>query len=531
MKSKIVENWLTNVKELTFTVPFCLLLLSKGQRVVHISSQGPMEQGKDIIAIDDAGRVYCYQLKCDNINSRVWAEIKAEIDQLVELPPRHPSLPERVEEWECYLVTNGGIANPTARDIYDYSESKRSRGHRPLKTIVGSELVADFTQFYDEFLPIDVLDLQQFLEQYNQHGDYELDLGKFKTFFEAYFRARHDASKQKKAEAVRASLVLCSYLLTHKYAQQNHLEIIKAYVLLLASVYEFVEAHHLADRLWRDTERLVYEAIRLEFKQLIDEVVEHPRNYVEDKYGVFSEVILYKVRCTELLGYLAAYTNYCALVSVEPYRPDEIEAITAKLSTQGALLGECMVPLVVNHVISLHGQGKDADAAQIVVGVLASIVLSHVGEARGLPSPYYSLARSVEWTLGIGEKIDEGFQWRSYTSRSLTLLATRLGLHDDLDELWRVLSRISCQEMIPADPKDYLLWRMKKGNQADRFPDAEQSWASLVAEAEANYSDSLPPVLKDRKHFLPLLINIMPHRFNHRFVLTLFDAVKPIAKQ
>src|SRR6266511_5200721 len=109
MKSKIVENWLTKVNELTFTIPFAQLLLSKGQRVIHISSQGPMEQGKDIIAVDDSGTIHCYQLKSGKINSRVWADIKAEIDQLVELPPRHPSLNERVDNWEAYLVTNGSI--------------------------------------------------------------------------------------------------------------------------------------------------------------------------------------------------------------------------------------------------------------------------------------------------------------------------------------------------------------------------------------------------------------------------------------
>lgn len=188
MKSKIVENWLTKVNELTFTIPFSQLLISEGHRVVHISSQGPLEQGKDIISVDASGVVHCYQLKCGKINGRVWAEIKAEIDQLVELPPKHPSLPEVVEEWEAYLVTNGSIANPTARDIYDYAESKKGKGHRPLRTMVGGELVAAFTEFYDEFLPVEVLDLQTFLEIYNQNGDFELDASKFKLFLNLFLK-------------------------------------------------------------------------------------------------------------------------------------------------------------------------------------------------------------------------------------------------------------------------------------------------------------------------------------------------------
>lgn len=524
MKSKIVENWLTKVNELTFTIPFAQLLLSKRQRVIHISSQGPMEQGKDIIAVDESGTVHCYQLKCGNINSRVWADIKLEIDQLVELPPRHPSLDQTVDNWEAYLVTNGTISNPTARDIYDYAESKKSAGHRPLKTIVGYQLVADFTQYYDDFLPVDVVDLQGFLELYNQHGDYELDLGKFKRFFEAFFHSQQEVSRQKKNEAVRASLILSNYLLTDKYARQNHLEVIKGHVLLLASIYKFAEDHALQDHLWRDTEYLAYEAINVEFRQLIDELRAHPDNYMQAEYGTLSESIVYKVRCTELLGYITAYANYCTLANVELYRPEDVNSAIATLAENTRALGDCTVPLFANHAIFLRLSGRHAEAAQELVGILMAGVACHSGENRGMPSPYYGIARSLEWILGIGEEIRESFKWRSYSLWAIILMAARYGLRGVLNQLWRLLSRISQEEVIPTKPKDYLLWRFDEGEQADRFPDSSQSWAKLVAEAKMDYSASLPAVLRQRKHFLPLFLNVMPHRFNHRFAITLFDA-------
>ncbi len=525
MKSKIVENWLTKVNELTFTIPFAQLLLSKGQRVIHISSQGPMEQGKDIIAVDDSGTIHCYQLKSGKINSRVWADIKAEIDQLVELPPRHPSLNERVDNWEAYLVTNGSIANPTARDIYDYAESKKNAGHRPLKTIVGGELVADFTKYYDDFLPVDVVDLQEFIELYNQPGDYELDVGKFKLFFEAFFHGRQNVSRQRMTEAVRASLILCSYLLTNKYAGQNHLEIVKGYILLLTSMYEFAENQSLAESLWHDTENLIYEAVNLEFRQLIDELRSHPDNYLQLEYGALSEILVYKIRCTELFGYLTAYANYCSRAGIELYYPEDVDTAVASLVKHARVLGECTVPLFANHVIYLRLLSRDMEAAQELLAMLIPTVVSHTGENRGMPSPYYSIARSVEWVSGIGEEIREGFKWRSYSLWAVTLMAVRYQLRDELNLLWRFLSRISQQEVVPAKPKDYLLWRFKEGEHVDRFPDATQSWAQLTAEAEKNYLHDLPPVLRQRIHFLPLFLNVMPHRFSHRFALTLFDAI------
>jgi hypothetical protein len=527
MKSKIVENWLTKVTELTFTVPFCQMLLSEGKRVVHISSQGPMEQGKDVIAVDDSGTVHCYQLKCGNINARVWAEIKAEIDQLVELPPRHPSLPHEVGEWEAYLVTNGNIANPTARDIYDYAASKKSKGHRPLKTIVGTQLVARFTELYDDFLPVGVVDLQQFLELYNQHGDYELDVKKFKVFFESFFYSHQGDSRQKKVEAIRASLILCNYLLTHKYSRENHLDIIKAYVLLLASIYFFVESHELAETLWKDTERLAYEAIETEFRRFIDELITHERHYVQVEYGVLSEAVTHKIRCSELTGYLAAYRNACALRGTVPYESVRLDEITLELLKTRALLGECFVPFFVNHIVTLLQNGLDAAASQAVFELLTAVIERHRSDdSRGLPTPYYGFKDCVDWALGRDE-IRESFHWRSFALRSLMLMAVKCGLREELDYYWPTLSRISQHEMIPARPQDYFLWHMEEGSQSDRFPDITQSWAALVADASTDYADVLPAVLRRRKHFLPLLINVMPHRFNHRFVLSIFNTAIP----
>ena len=59
---------------------------------------------------------------------------------------------------------------------------------------------------------------------------------------------------------------------------------------------------------------------------------------------------------------------------------------------------------------------------------------------------------------------------------------------------------------------------------------AGQAYATptVTAEAEADYSESLPSVLRQRPFFLPLFLNVMPHRFNHRFALVLFDAGVPV---
>lgn len=526
MQNKIVENWLTNVGELTFTIPFCQLLTSMGLRIIHISSQGPMEQGKDVIAVDKSGRVHCYQLKSGNINGKAWSMIKSEIDDLVELPPKHPSLPTKVTEWDAYLVTNGTITNSAARTIHDYSESKKEKGHRPLKTIVAGELVQDFTENFGAFMPVEILDLQRFLNLYNEIGDHDLCCEEFKLYFESFFANHSTGSRQKKTEAVRAALILCSYLLTYKYVAGNRIEVIKAYVLLLASIYHYAESNGLNANLWGDTERLVYEAIEIEFHQLIDELAEHPAGLVESRHGLLSETITYRLRCNEILGYLSAYLSYCHFRNIEPYRMSVIEGAIEEVKNNVFIVGECVVPLIINSSFAMYGMGNGQEAIINWSALLHTILRLNAENSPGLPSPYYSMSQAVEWALGISEEpIRENFQLRSFCLRTVILLLARAGQRSVLADAWRQLSFISQSEIVPDKSIDYLLWKISDGPQTDRFVDTPQSWTTLVAESHADYAEDLPVVLRRRTYFLPFLISAMPRRFNHRIVLRLFSVL------
>lgn len=524
MQNKLVENWLINVNELTFTIPFCQLLLAKGLKIVHISSQGPMEQGKDVIATDKNGNVFCYQLKGGDIKSKDWAAMKAEVDQLVELPPKHTSLSKEVTKWEAYLVTNGKIANPTARDIYDYSESKCKAGHQPLQTIVQGELLADFAKYFGDFLPVEIDDLQIFLDLYNQNGDYMLDNKAFKTFFEKFFISKNKVSNPKQVEAVRASLILCNYLLTYKLAKQNYIEIIKAHLLLLASLYDYTERHKIPNNKWKDSEGLIYELIESQYRLLIDELENHPQHYIQDEYGLLSEALTYKIRCTELIGFLSAYLNYCHISGKKAYKPEVVGGLLTDLSsaTTKVLLGEYFMPFLVNYIVHLHFEKNDQEVAKELVSAFVSLLSCHTGKNLGMPSPYYDITQSVEWTLGINkEKITEGFQHRSYSIRTIISLLALLGGRPVLKAHWREISYICQQEIVPDKCVDYLRWKIEEGKQIDHFPDATQSWEKLAKQAEADYSQFLPESIKAKPYFIPFMINVMPHRINHKFVLTM----------
>ena len=514
MQSRLVENWLIKAKELTFTVPFAQLLALRGYRILHISKGGSVEQGKDIIAVDKNGEVHCYQLKCGDIGTSPWRSIKSEVDELVQIPPKHPSLPDDVKSWHSYLVTNGMLNNTSARTIDDYSKEMAGKNFSRLQTILKDELVKDFTNFYGSFFPDTPEELQVFLGIYNQAGDDTLNNQEYKRYFERYFGSINTKSKQKKLEAINASVIICSYLLTNKYAADNHTEIIKAWTLLLTTIYQYAHKQGIKDKDIADTEQLIFEALELAYRQLIDEVVQNQTMLVDSKYDLLSEpFMVHKIRCTELLGLITAYLNYCLIRGVEPYCPKELVDKLVFMSKNKAALGEAYVPLLLNYVVFLLKINKQAQAVAELNGLLSGLLSTHGKNQQGTPSPYYSVTDAAEIVLGLEDSsVKESFEGRSYTLWPIVLLLARLDQRELLNHHWRLISYVSCQELEPDDVNNLLLWHCENGILQDKFPNPEQSWKLLQEEANKDYSQNLPDALKHRRYFIPLWVNVMPHR-------------------
>ena len=150
MQNKLVENWLISAGELTYTAPFVQLLINEGFTVLQAKG-GTTEQGKDIIARDPNGVIHCYQLKHGNIGSSEWPQYRAQLDDLTEIPPKHPSIPDGLDTWECYLVTNGDITGQTLTTIVDYSKVRSKKGNMILKTVSKEELLRRFIDSFGEF--------------------------------------------------------------------------------------------------------------------------------------------------------------------------------------------------------------------------------------------------------------------------------------------------------------------------------------------------------------------------------------------
>lgn len=526
MQNRLVENWLISCNELSFTTPFVQLLITEGYKVLHVSRGGAVEQGKDVIALDPDGEICCFQLKCDNITATEWIKISGQINDLTQIPPIHSSIKTTPTKWKCFLVTNGSFPNAVQRTIVDYSNAQEASNHMRVETIDKDQLVKRFTDGFGSFFPTDTQDLNLFLKIYCQHGDTTLNREEFKVFFEKWLGSYETRPKQKKLEALQAAGIICSYLLTNKYAQKNYIEIINAWILVLITMLYFAENWGIAKKHVAVMEATILDEIEAVFSPLIDDVIANDNYFVDSTYGLLSEgLITHKLRCTELLGYLSAYLIYCATKPIMPKFSKELGEKMLELSQYKAILGESSTPLLYNYIVFLLGANQTNPAAQEVAGMLNGLLSGYADEGSGMPSPYYTPKQSAEWSFSLNEdEITESFQNRAYCLWPAVLLAARTGQRALLEHHWQLISYISNQEIIADDPDELLLWRIgEQGVLLDTFPNATQSWKELEEQSQQNMDEFLPGPIKARKYLLPFWITAMPQRCTHKTVLAMLN--------
>ena len=131
MHEKLVEHWLTSANELGYQIPFCEVLIARGFEIIHVSTHGRGEHGKDIIARSANGGLWTFQLKGGDIALSDWRRMRTEVAELVELPVRFPGVSES-EAHTPVLVTNGEIRGDAIENIKRYAKLWRKNGGAPV---------------------------------------------------------------------------------------------------------------------------------------------------------------------------------------------------------------------------------------------------------------------------------------------------------------------------------------------------------------------------------------------------------------
>ncbi|MDP2897548.1 MAG: hypothetical protein Q8Q12_13485 [bacterium] len=528
MIERAIENWLTNTTERNYQAPFCQVLLREGQKIIHVSTHGPMEQGKDIVTVDPDGIPCAYQLKSGKIDLAKWHAIRGQVVDLIELPVSHPSV-DKGKGHRSFLVTNGIITDPVRQQIVDINEDnrRRARGCSNLDVIAGTALAKKFIDAQGRFMPEEPTDFQAFLKLFLADGTDFLDKGTYFRFLNDCIFSDAGGRKGTATDAISSSVIIVSYLLDPYQRCKNYYALFEAWTCLGACIARHAHRSRLADTEFGPSLELVISEIVRNLSLLRDEALNRPHLLEGSPIG--DGALVYQARATIVLGASAALDCYGSSREAPRPRDGKLLDVIRRNIRRLAFWCEWFFPHLFWVIKYLELQG-DRTAAEFLLrkALRLTVDLNSPGKAAGSPSPYYSPKDLLDFTLeaGLGRSepdIDFGqFCGSSFILAPLVEMLARRGERRFLQDSWPAISRIFMKEFRPDNPEDTFLWRAEQGANHEEQPRSPESWVRLVQ--GANDVSGVPELLAKHAKLLRFLILACPHRAQPK-IIALLDKV------
>ncbi|MDV2495030.1 MAG: hypothetical protein RX316_02330 [bacterium] len=539
MIERVIENWLTNTNELGLQIPFCQLLSHKGYRVKFISRHGPGEQGKDIIALDKRNKPWAFQLKSGNISVQSWRKIRPQLEELIEIPIHFPGISKRTKH-QTALVTNGQLIGDAVRGIDDFNLSYGKRGFPTLEAWVGTQLLTDFVELHGQFLPLEPKDFQRFLELFLADGTDLLPKIKFSKFLLSFMPfGKRKVAKNNLKRNIASAVLLTSYILESYRKKDNYIAVVEGWGLLASHVLALAEKFELEEKYWAGSYELVMHGIEKQLENFKDEILD--RDHFVEGDGLFDGWIFYRSRMTITLGHLAAFELYKMLKIKKKISDANVLRILRERFKEMYLWGESAVPMYLLVSLYLELNGNQSEAETILSLLVQAIINENYPykEEEGMPNPYYDVETILDYKvdilksytiearklIDIGNLTDESFLGSSYSLETLIEMLARRMRRQLLNRLWRDITYIQFNELVPKLKWENYLWEAKSGKLTTRKASKPESWASLFERAKNRTPKSVPAYLEKKAEFLPLFLLIYPHRLRPDTVKLLEDAL------
>jgi hypothetical protein len=507
---RIIENWLTNSTERVFQIPFAQVLGLRGHRIKYISKHGVAEHGKDIVSVDPQGTLCAYQLKTGDLNVAKWGRIKREVDDLVELPIQYPSN-ETDKQHEPWLVTNGSISDDVRLRIQAMNQGNARRGHPALSIMTVKELLQEFVDAHGSFLPMEPIDIRSLLELYMANGRGNLPEQDFAAFV-MNLLPTNSTGKMAQLRTITNALLLSKYAMFPYDRTENHVSVIKAWVIFLSHLYRYAEVTGCDPGVWESSELIVLAAIQSELDLLRSEVIA--------RKGVFFEGstlgdggLMYQMRLTIVLGLLAVSLLRPVYEGLTQNIPKQETKLFMEQLKHLGFWGEAVVPYVMAIALLFEAAGDEDTSLTLVRDMLIAVAKTNNAKNRiGIPSPYFLPDSLLSSFYGIpNHEIELGqFSGNSYTLRTLVDFLVRKDRRDLLEPIWRGVTHVWRCEFYPADNADFFLWRCEEGEDRHEAFAVPTSWRNLSRELPN--TDRLPRILHDRPWFALLMSLTYPHR-------------------
>jgi len=519
MNERLVEDWLTKASERSYQAAFAQALLADGMQVLRVG-HSPHEHGKDILAIDERGKVHAYQLKDGDLDLRGFERDLGQLTALVETQVEHPAISGQPAH-QPWLVVSGRVSPPVEDRIRVQNIGWRKRRYAPLKLMTGTELVAKFIKMASNFWPQTPEDSHRLFNLYLAEGRASLDRCALAKMVAAVFAADGKLTKAEIARRLSAANLFTNYGLSPFYASKNHWELVQGWTMTAAHIAWAAEEGGLSLNMWRPTFRLAVGEALTSLEALASEALQPdalgPKGFEIDE--------LTRSRCTICAGVLGAKVVIDRHHGTRWLQESLAKQNMERLFSDGRLVlwGESAVPFFLVLVWALDCLRGDQFSDRILFAILTALVHQNSRHsAPKLPHPYDSADEANAKVLRRLFESETAVELRataSYTLEPLVTIVARRMWRNVLAAIWSPITKTDFVRLVPDKPRDLLLWHWgheRGSNQTRSFP-APQSWRELLAESRRE-GDPLPTVIKEDFEFAMLFVLCFPHRLTTALV-------------
>ena len=516
MLAKIIENWLTNTLECYYESAFRQALVRDGHKVLCAHEHGPLEFGKDIVALDPQGHYCGYQLKSGKIDTKSWRKIRDQVMELLEVPIRVPSV-GTTRLRKAFLVTNGVITRQVREEITRINE--QSTGAQPKLDIIGiHELVVLFSKPDDTQIPDDPVNLGLFLDVFRNPGDGMLPKEELVEFLTNSLFDTRNMSRLKRKSRIKNALtvapIIISCMLSSFEKNENHYALAEAWIILAACAARFAIYTGTSRAEWNSTLSLILGEVRIHLSNLQEEALLRS-TFLEGDFRVDGGDIV-RIRSTMILGAVAALQ----LDRNNHGKTSQANAIHLVYKHREKLFywGDAAFPYMFWLIKYFESIEDREEALKLLRTLFSSIVEKNCLNAKDSTSPAASPYHSAEETLRtlFGLEDDAGVNpcKGSYALESLFEMLVRRGERITLMEQWESYIEIPMWQFVPMRECDLFSWRTEHGENVTQMPRQRQSWKELMAACRDD-SDT-PSTWEEYGDIIHYLILVFPHRATPR---------------
>lgn len=527
MIEKIVDDWLTNVGEKEFEVPFSQMLALRGYKVIHVANpHGPQEQGKDMIATDEKGRVVAFQLKSGDITHRNWVNpkqpLKGQVEDLLDSQARHPSI-QNPAVHRGILVTTGKL-DETMRETIDSFNGMRKARRKPLLTVwTKAELSEMILESLSNFVPLGRDYTREFMRLYLEDGTSLPDKKRLAKFFEAVAASLSGKRSKEKVQKCCAEIVLLASHLVHPYySKANHIGVAEVWGVVASTILWVISKSKVSLRWAGSSLQFLEQGIWSALCGLMKEL--QKRTDLREGHQL-TDWMATEVRATYVMAYSGLAVIWSRHLGHDLGFGDQFDALCKKYAKQIRLWGEGAVPFFLAFTWAQELLGKVRSTESYAALICNAITRENVrprgaarsGAGRGFLSPYATIDEAMLAIID-GEREEArslACSGDSYMLEGLLHILVRRNLRQTLNALWERVTRIAFERYIPETPAD--LWRAD--NDPAGFLETFNTphptrWSDLLRQVDSPDPRLTPPLAEQVPHLLLLHLLLYPYRFN-----------------